>query len=74
MNKWKYKMVIQWSDEDNCFLVGFPDFIGQKWRTHGDTYAEAVTNGEEALESLILAYQATGESLPTPSTADLIEV
>lgn len=30
MSKWKYKMVIQWSDEDNCFLVGFPDFIGQK--------------------------------------------
>ena len=74
MNKWKYKMVIQWSDEDNCFLVGFPDFIGQKWRTHGDTYAEAVANGEEALESLILAYQATGESLPQPSIASLIEV
>jgi predicted RNase H-like HicB family nuclease len=73
MNKWKYKMVIQWSDEDNCFLVGFPDFIGQKWRTHGETYAEAVANGEEALESLIIAYQATGETLPTPSTADLIE-
>ena len=67
MNKWKYQMIIKWSDEDNCFLVGFPDFIGQQWRTHGDTYAEAVANGEEALESLILAYQATGESLPKPS-------
>lgn len=74
MNKWKYKMVIQWSDEDNCFLVGFPDFIGQKWRTHGDTYGSAVANGEEALESLIIAYQATGEPLPQPSTANLIEV
>lgn len=74
MNKWKYKMVIQWSDEDNCFLVGFPDFIGQKWRTHGDTYAEAVANGEEALESLILAYQATGEALPQPCLANLVEV
>ena len=74
MSKWKYQMVIQWSDEDNCFLVGFPDFVGQKWRTHGDTYSEAVANGEEALESLILAYQATGESLPQPSTANLVEV
>ncbi|WP_017294965.1 type II toxin-antitoxin system HicB family antitoxin [Geminocystis herdmanii] len=74
MSKYKYKMVIEWSNEDNCFLVGFPDFIGQKWRTHGDTYAEAVANGEEALESLILAYEATGESLPNPSSINLIEV
>jgi hypothetical protein len=26
--KLKYQMVIQWSEEDNCFLVGFPDFPG----------------------------------------------
>ncbi|MFN6067695.1 MAG: type II toxin-antitoxin system HicB family antitoxin, partial [Pseudanabaena sp.] len=34
----KYQMIIQWSDEDDCFLVGFPDFPNQKWRSHGDTY------------------------------------
>lgn len=64
MSKFKYQMVIQWSDEDNCFLVGFPDFPGQRWRTHGHTYEEAFANGTEALESLILAYEATGELLP----------
>ncbi len=37
----------------------FPDFIEQTWRTHGDTYAEAVANGE---------------SLPQPSKASLAEV
>lgn len=42
----KYRMVIQWSDEDNCFLVALPDFPGQYWRTHGDTYEEAVANGK----------------------------
>jgi antitoxin HicB len=63
-NKFKYQMGIQWSEEDNCFLVGFPDFIGQQWRTHGETYEEAVTNGIEALESLVMAYEATGEPLP----------
>jgi len=66
MSKFKYQMIIQWSEEDNCFLVGFPDFPGQRWRTHGDTYEEAVTNGIEALESLIMAYEATGEKLPEP--------
>ena len=64
MSKYKYQMIIQWSDEDNCFLVGFPDFVGQKWRTHGETYREAVANGEEALESLIIAYESQGELLP----------
>ena len=37
-NRLKYQMVIQWSEEDDCFLVGFPDFPGQQWRTHGKTY------------------------------------
>lgn len=50
-----------------CFLVGFLDFPGQRWRTHGDSYEEAVANGTEALESLIMAYQATGETLPEPT-------
>jgi len=59
-------MIIQWSQEDNCFLVAFPDFPGQTWRTHGNTYEEAVSNGTEALESLVMAYQATGEALPVP--------
>ena len=63
----KYQMIIQWSEEDDCFLVGFPDFPGQTWRTHGDTYQEAVNNGIEALESLVIAYQTTGENLPQPT-------
>jgi predicted RNase H-like HicB family nuclease len=70
---WKYQMIIQWSEEDDCFLVGLPDFEGQKWRTHGKTYDEAVKNGQEALESLIIAYQATGDPLPQPTVTDLTE-
>ncbi len=70
MTKLKYQMIIQWSDEDNCFLVGLPDFPGQQWRTHGDTYASAVANGIEALESLTIAYAATGEPLPEPTVCN----
>jgi antitoxin HicB len=66
-NPLKYHMIIQWSEEDQSFLVGFPDFPGQRWRTHGDTYAEAAANGLEALESLVIAYEATGEPLPEPN-------
>lgn len=67
MSNYKYSMIIQWSNEDQCFLVGFPDFPEQKWRTHGDTYQEAFNNGIEALESLISAYEIMGDTLPIPS-------
>ena len=66
-SKLRYPIMIKWSDEDACFLVGFPDFPGQEWRTHGDTYEDAVKNGIEALESLIISYQSTGDPLPIPS-------
>ncbi len=62
MDKLKYQMIIQWSNEDNCFLVALPDFPGQYWRTHGNTYEEAVVNGKEALESLIISFE-TSESV-----------
>jgi antitoxin HicB len=68
MDRLKFQMVIQWSEQDNCFLVGFPDFPGQQWRTHGETYEEACKQGIEALESLAIAYEASGERLPEPNT------
>ena len=42
-------MVIVWSDEDDCYLVHLPDFPDQKFVTHGETYEEAATNGQEVL-------------------------
>ncbi len=71
MDKFKYRMIIQWSEIDRCFLVGLPDFPGQQWRTHGDTYESAVANGVEAIESLVLAYEATGEPLPEPGVCEV---
>jgi len=59
-------MIIQWNNEDQCFLAALPDFPGQHWRTHGDTYEEAVANGKEVLESLIFSYEQDAEPLPEP--------
>ena len=64
-------MTIVQSEEDDCYLVGFPDFPGQKWRIHGETYETAVNNGVEVLESLMIAYEASGESLPEPKTTTM---
>jgi len=61
-------MVIQWSNEDNCYLVHLPDFAFQQFHTHGDTYEEAVKHGQEVLETLIEMYQEEGRFLPEPKT------
>ncbi|EGK84043.1 type II toxin-antitoxin system HicB family antitoxin [Microcoleus vaginatus PCC 9802] len=66
--KLPYIIVIQWSNEDNCYLVHLPDFPSQPFHTHGDTYEEALQNAVEVLELLVEEYQADGKSLPAPKT------
>ena len=61
-----YSMIIQWSNEDNCYLAHLPEFPWQQFHTHGKTYTEAAKNGEEVIESLILWYQEQGKTLPEP--------
>jgi antitoxin HicB len=65
-NNLKYRVVIQWSEEDNCYLVALPDFPTktQIWATHGDTYEEALKHGLEVMEELILIAQDEGKPLP----------
>ena len=40
-----YSMIIQWSNEDSAFAVSLPEFLS--CTTHGETYTEAVQNGQE---------------------------
>ena len=60
--KSRYSIVIQWSDEDQCYVVSLPEF-GKYARTHGDTYEEAVKNAQEVLELLI----EDNNNLPQPN-------
>ncbi|WIG60154.1 MAG: hypothetical protein OJF49_002902 [Ktedonobacterales bacterium] len=65
----RYSMVIEWSDEDQAYVVSFPewDATGMYFaRTHGATYEEAVKNGEEVLADLVDIAQEKGAPLPTP--------
>jgi predicted RNase H-like HicB family nuclease len=63
----RYSVVIQWSDEDQAYVVTLPEF-GRFAKTHGGTYEEAVKNAQEVLELLIDSYKAEGEALPQPAT------
>jgi predicted RNase H-like HicB family nuclease len=65
-----YSMLIEWSDEDQAFLVTLPEWADRVNFggpvTHGATYEEAVKNGQEALEDLIAIAQERGQPVPTP--------
>ena len=61
-------MVIQWSDEDQLYLVHLPEFSWQKFVTHGKSYEQAARNGREVLEMLIETFQEEGKPLPLKVT------
>lgn len=61
MNPIKYSVVIQWSEEDQCYVVSFPEW-GPGAHTHGKTYVEAAEMAQEVLELLMDGE----ESLPEP--------
>jgi predicted RNase H-like HicB family nuclease len=62
----RHKMVIVWSEEDDCYLVHLPNLSEQTYRTHGDSYEEAARNGEEVLQ---LFLEEDGLALPKPAAA-----
>jgi predicted RNase H-like HicB family nuclease len=66
----QYSIFIQWSTEDQKYIVSLPEF-GPYAHTHGDTYADALKNGEEVLELLIEDYQIQGKPLPVPLTTNI---
>lgn len=64
----QYEMVIQWSDEDQAYLVSFPEwesYVPQP-TTDGETYEEAARKGHEALLNLIATAENEGVPLPQP--------
>ncbi|BAU11513.1 hypothetical protein LEP3755_20120 [Leptolyngbya sp. NIES-3755] len=64
---YRYSILIQWSDEDQCYVVSLPEW-GEFCHTHGETYEEAFQNAQEVLELLVESTLATGELLPEPQS------
>jgi predicted RNase H-like HicB family nuclease len=50
MSQPRYTVIIQWSDDDQCYVVSLPEW---GCKTHGSTYEEAATNAREVLELLM---------------------
>ncbi|PSR18417.1 hypothetical protein C8255_07560 [filamentous cyanobacterium CCP3] len=69
----RYSMVVQWSDEDQLFLVTIPEFSDRVLMpcTHGKTREEAIHNGEDVIEMYLEAWSSEGETIPEPRTLQI---
>jgi predicted RNase H-like HicB family nuclease len=67
-------MILQWSDEDELFLVTIPEFSDRVVMpcTHGKTREEAICKGEEVIEMYLEAWQAENEPIPEPYTLQIV--
>ena len=59
-----YSMVIEWSQADEAYIVTVPELPG--CRTHGASYEQAVSQGQDAIVSWISARQTSGRPIPVP--------
>ena len=64
----RYSILIQWSDEDEAYLVSLPEWrdhmIG--FAGHGSPYQEALAVGQIAIEHMVSIALEDGRSLPKP--------
>jgi antitoxin HicB len=63
-------MVIQWSDEDQAYIVSFPEWEAQGLigHTHGETDESAARKGREVLPMRVES-AARGAAVPASSTS-----
>jgi antitoxin HicB len=70
MNTQHYSIIIEWSNDDQAYVVLLPEWEDQVYQpvASGSTLEEAARNGQEVLESLIEQAQRYCEPLPQPRT------
>jgi DNA-binding transcriptional regulator YiaG len=60
----RYALVVEWSPEDDAFVVSVPDIPGI--HTHGATREEAAATGDQVLALWLSARRRSGHSIPDP--------
>lgn len=61
----RYPLSIEWSPEDDAFIVSVPDLPGV--HTHGATREEAAAMGDEVIAVSLTAMRNVGREVPPPS-------
>ena len=61
-----YEIIIDWSDEDECYVVKIPDLAG--CMCHGNTREEAARNAGDAIEFYLDTLEEDGRPIPQPQS------
>ncbi len=59
-----YEIIIDWSNEDECYVVKIPDLPG--CMCHGNTREEAARNAGDAIEFYLDNLEEDGRPIPQP--------
>ena len=62
--KFRYEVIIYWSDEDQAFIAEVPELPG--CAADGGTYQEAIANAEIVIQEWIETAQEIGRPVPEP--------
>jgi predicted RNase H-like HicB family nuclease len=63
-SKWKYEVIIYWSDEDEAYIAEVPELPG--CAADGATYKQAVANVEVVISEWIETARELGRAIPEP--------
>lgn len=63
-SKWKYEIIIYWSDEDEAFIAEVPELPG--CAADGATYKQALANAEVVIGEWIETARELGRPIPVP--------
>jgi predicted RNase H-like HicB family nuclease len=62
--KYKYEIIIYWSDQDQAYIAEVPELAGCK--SNGTTYQDALMNVEVIIDEWIETATSLGRSIPVP--------
>ena len=63
-SKWKYEIIIYWSEEDQAYIAEVPELPG--CAADGKTYKQAVANVEVIVQEWIETATKLGRAIPEP--------
>lgn len=67
-----YSIIIQWSDQDHCFVASLPEW--SDFKVQGESYEAVLTNAQRTIDTLIESFLSQGKSLPEPQDFQLPSV
>lgn len=63
-SKWKYEIIIYWSNEDEAYVAEVPELPG--CAADGTTYKQALANAEIVIREWIETARELGRPIPEP--------